>query len=58
MTAVDSVGFLVEPGQVLGFLGSNRAGQSAAMKMIVRFHGKRRYPGLGIPGSGVPSRIR
>jgi ABC-2 type transport system ATP-binding protein len=36
-TAVDSVSFRVEPGQVLGFLGPNGAGKSTTMKMIAGF---------------------
>lgn len=37
MTAVDRIGFRVEPGQVLGFLGPNGAGKSTTMKMIAGF---------------------
>jgi len=33
-TAVDSVDFTVEPGEVFGFLGPNGAGKSSTMKMI------------------------
>jgi lipooligosaccharide transport system ATP-binding protein len=33
-TAVDSVDFIVEPGEVFGFLGPNGAGKSSTMKMI------------------------
>lgn len=33
-TAVDSVDFVVEPGEVFGFLGPNGAGKSSTMKMI------------------------
>ena len=33
-TAVDSVEFTVEPGEVFGFLGPNGAGKSSTMKMI------------------------
>lgn len=36
-TAVDSVSFTVEPGEVLGFLGPNGAGKSTTMKMIAGF---------------------
>jgi ABC-2 type transport system ATP-binding protein len=36
-TAVDSISFTVEPGQVLGFLGPNGAGKSTTMKMIAGF---------------------
>ena len=36
-TAVDGIGFRVEPGQVLGFLGPNGAGKSTTMKMIAGF---------------------
>ena len=36
-TAVDSITFKVEPGQVLGFLGPNGAGKSTTMKMIAGF---------------------
>jgi ABC-2 type transport system ATP-binding protein len=34
-TAVDSVGFTVQPGKVTGFLGPNGAGKSTTMRMIV-----------------------
>jgi lipooligosaccharide transport system ATP-binding protein len=34
LTAVDSVDFTVEPGEVFGFLGPNGAGKSSTMKMI------------------------
>ncbi|MCS5732203.1 ABC transporter ATP-binding protein [Herbiconiux daphne] len=34
-TAVDSVDFVVRPGQVTGFLGPNGAGKSTTMRMIV-----------------------
>lgn len=33
-TAVDSVDFVVQPGEVFGFLGPNGAGKSSTMKMI------------------------
>jgi ABC-2 type transport system ATP-binding protein len=36
-TAVDSISFRVEPGQVLGFLGPNGAGKSTTMKMLAGF---------------------
>jgi ABC-2 type transport system ATP-binding protein len=36
-TAVDGIGFRVEPGQVLGFLGPNGAGKSTTMKMLAGF---------------------
>ncbi|MCB1554197.1 MAG: ABC transporter ATP-binding protein [Xanthomonadales bacterium] len=36
-TAVDSISFKVEPGEVLGFLGPNGAGKSTSMKMIAGF---------------------
>lgn len=42
-TAVDSIDFTVEPGQVTGFLGPNGAGKSTTMRMIV---------GLDRPTSG------
>lgn len=42
-TAVDSVDFVVRPGQVTGFLGPNGAGKSTTMRMIV---------GLDRPTSG------
>ncbi|MGI9301494.1 MAG: ABC transporter ATP-binding protein [Gammaproteobacteria bacterium] len=37
LTAVDSLTFAVEPGEVLGFLGPNGAGKSTTMKMIAGF---------------------
>lgn len=37
LTAVDSISFRAEPGQVLGFLGPNGAGKSTTMKMISGF---------------------
>ncbi|MBK8286145.1 MAG: ATP-binding cassette domain-containing protein [Ahniella sp.] len=37
LTAVDSISFTVEPGQVLGFLGPNGAGKSTTMKMVAGF---------------------
>jgi len=37
LTAVDSVGFNVSKGEVLGFLGPNGAGKSTTMKMITGF---------------------
>jgi len=36
-TAVDSIDFRVEPGEVLGFLGPNGAGKSTTMKMLAGF---------------------
>jgi ABC-2 type transport system ATP-binding protein len=36
-TAVDSISFRVQPGQVLGFLGPNGAGKSTTMKMVAGF---------------------
>lgn len=42
-TAVDGLGFTVRPGTVTGFLGSNGAGKSTTMRMIV---------GLDAPTSG------
>ena len=36
-TAVDTISFRAEPGQVLGFLGPNGAGKSTTMKMIAGF---------------------
>ncbi len=36
-TAVDRLGFTVEPGTVLGFLGPNGAGKSTTMKMLTGF---------------------
>lgn len=36
-TAVDSISFTVQPGEVLGFLGPNGAGKSTTMKMIAGF---------------------
>lgn len=35
--AVDDISFRVEPGQILGFLGSNGAGKSTTMKMLTCF---------------------
>jgi len=35
--AVDDVSFVVEPGEVLGFLGANGAGKSTTMRMIAGF---------------------
>ena len=43
-TAVDSIDFTVEPGQLTGFLGPNGAGKSTTMRMIV---------GLDRPTSGA-----
>ena len=37
LTAVDGIGFRVEPGEVLGFLGPNGAGKSTTMRMIAGF---------------------
>src|SRR5881392_584864 len=37
VTAVDSVSFAVDPGQVVGFLGPNGAGKSTTMRMITQF---------------------
>ncbi len=37
ITAVDSVSFQVQPGEVLGFLGPNGAGKSTTMRMIAGF---------------------
>ena len=34
LTAVDSLSFRAEPGQVLGLLGPNGAGKTTAMRMI------------------------
>ncbi|MFL0412290.1 ABC transporter ATP-binding protein [Microbacterium paludicola] len=42
-TAVDGIGFVVQPGKVTGFLGPNGAGKSTTMRMIV---------GLDAPTSG------
>jgi ABC-2 type transport system ATP-binding protein len=42
-TAVDAIGFTVQPGKVTGFLGPNGAGKSTTMRMIV---------GLDRPTSG------
>lgn len=42
-TAVDDIGFVVQPGKVTGFLGPNGAGKSTTMRMIV---------GLDAPTSG------
>ncbi len=33
-TAVDDLSFTVQPGEVLGFLGPNGAGNTTTMKMI------------------------
>ena len=38
VTAVDSVSFAVDPGQVVGFLGPNGAGKSTTMRMITQFY--------------------
>ncbi len=43
-TAVDSISFQVDPGEVFGFLGANGAGKSTAMKMLC---------GLLQPTSGI-----
>jgi ABC-2 type transport system ATP-binding protein len=45
-TAVDSVSFSVEPGEIFGFLGANGAGKTTAMKMLT---------GLLAPSSGTAS---
>ena len=37
LTAVDSVSFKVEPGEVLGFLGPNGAGKTTTMRMFAGF---------------------
>lgn len=37
IVAVDSVSFVVRPGEVLGFLGPNGAGKSTTMRMIAGF---------------------
>jgi ABC-2 type transport system ATP-binding protein len=37
LTAVDSISFSVEQGEILGFLGPNGAGKSTTMKMITCF---------------------
>lgn len=42
-TAVDSISFAVERGEIFGFLGANGAGKSTAMRMLC---------GLSIPSSG------
>ncbi len=36
-TAVDSIDFLVQPGEVLGFLGPNGAGKTTTMRMLAGF---------------------
>jgi ABC-2 type transport system ATP-binding protein len=38
VTAVDSVSFSVDRGQVVGFLGPNGAGKSTTMRMISQYH--------------------
>jgi len=42
-TAVDSISFQVEKGEIFGFLGANGAGKTTAMRMLC---------GLSIPTSG------
>jgi ABC-2 type transport system ATP-binding protein len=37
LTAVDSISFTVQPGEVLGFLGPNGAGKSTTMRMLAGF---------------------
>ncbi len=37
LTAVDGVSFVAHPGEVLGFLGPNGAGQTTTMRMIAGF---------------------
>jgi len=44
-TAVDSLSFRVEPGQMLGFLGPNGAGKSTTISSATRQSGwTRRWP--------------
>jgi len=43
-TAVDSISFSVEKGEIFGFLGANGAGKTTAMRMLC---------GLSIPSSGT-----
>jgi ABC-2 type transport system ATP-binding protein len=38
-TAVDNISFEVKTGEILGFLGPNRAGKSTSMKMITGYLG-------------------
>ena len=45
-TAVDSISFAVEPGEIFGFLGANGAGKTTAMRMLC---------GLLTPTSGAAS---
>ncbi len=51
ITAVDSVSFNVDRGQVVGFLGPNGAGKSTTMRMITQFYDP---DGGGIRLDGVP----
>lgn len=43
-TAVDSISFEVQPGEVFGFLGANGAGKTTAIRMLI---------GLLVPSGGV-----
>ncbi|HET8588076.1 MAG TPA: ATP-binding cassette domain-containing protein, partial [Nakamurella sp.] len=62
VTAVDGVGFTVEPGRITGFLGPNGAGKTTTMRMMVDHVaptsgsvtiGGRRYRDLPRPTSTV-----
>lgn len=61
-TAVDTVDFTVEPGEVFGFLGPNGAGKSSTMKMIGAVSpltsGKLTVFGLDPESSGATIRSR
>ncbi len=45
-TAVDAISFVVQPGEIFGFLGANGAGKTTAMRMLT---------GLSLPTSGEAS---
>ena len=59
VTAVDSVSFTIEPGEVVGFLGPNGAGKTTTLKMLSGLlhptGGQCRVLGLRAEGPATPS---
>jgi ABC-2 type transport system ATP-binding protein len=62
VTAVDRVGFAVDRGEVVGFLGPNAAGKSTTMRMITQFlepdAGEIRLDGVPLDDAGRDAKRR
>jgi ABC-2 type transport system ATP-binding protein len=62
VTAVDRVGFAVDRGEVVGFLGPNAAGKSTTMRMITQFlepdAGEIRFDGVPLDDAGRDAKRR